>query len=283
MKTYLSHIGYFAQQVLDRSNGALVSGISSRGIYLQPEADWTLYLSLEKYRGPLTLNLEGDLSWLNNVKTGSPVHFSAKEIHFPQNNSLISIKNAILWHPCLESSASKLIPGQVAAVLSLFKKLAAENPFLPLLSKNSIPVMGLPGIKENILGFENALKSGDLTNIADQLTRLLGLGPGLTPLGDDFILGVLLTLNHRGTSIPKEQHIKDLNPIIIQHALEKTTRLSASLLACAAEGAADERLLKVLDSFYSEREISEGDLRDLLAWGSSSGIAVLAGMILALS
>ncbi len=123
MKTNFSHIGYFAQQVLERANGALVSGISSRGIYLQPEADWTLYLSLEKYRGPLTLNLEGDLSWLNNVKTGSSVHFTPRDIHFPQNNNLISIEDAELWHPSLDSSDSKLIPGQAAAVLSLSTKI----------------------------------------------------------------------------------------------------------------------------------------------------------------
>ena len=45
------------------------------------------------------------------------------------------------------------------------------------------------------------------------------------------------------------------------------------------EGAADERLLKVLDGLISGSTISQNDLRNLLRWGNSSGITVLAGMI----
>jgi len=50
MKTSVSYIGFYAQQVLERSKSALVSGIASRGIYLQPEDDWTLYLSQETFK-----------------------------------------------------------------------------------------------------------------------------------------------------------------------------------------------------------------------------------------
>jgi len=58
MKIRISQIGNFAQEVLGRSKGARVSGIASRGFYLQPENDLTIYLSLEEFPGPLTLNLE---------------------------------------------------------------------------------------------------------------------------------------------------------------------------------------------------------------------------------
>jgi hypothetical protein len=48
------------------------------------------------------------------------------------------------------------------------------------------------------------------------------------------------------------------------------------------EGSADERTLKILDGLIAGEEIRDQDLTRLLNWGSSSGIAVLAGMILAL-
>jgi hypothetical protein len=45
------------------------------------------------------------------------------------------------------------------------------------------------------------------------------------------------------------------------------------------EGSADERTLKILGALIAGEEIQDQDLTQLLNWGSSSGIAVLAGMI----
>ena len=137
------------------------------------------------------------------------------------------------------------------------------------------------------------MKSGGSEKTAEESIKLLGLGPGLTPLGDDFLLGVLLTLNRWGHLLPlpksnlqktnSESHPNDLvsylNQIIQEKTRLKTTRISASLLFCAMEGAADERLLKVLDGLISGSAISQNELRNLLRWGNSSGITVLAGMI----
>jgi len=283
MKTVCSHIGYYAHQVLERSKGALVSGVASRGIYLQPEDDWTLYLSLEKYRGPLTINLGGHFSWRENIKTGHPVHFISGKIRFPMDNVSISYEDADIWRSALNDGNREFIFKQMDSVLNLSKKLAAGNPYLSLLFENPVPIPDVPGLTEKILNLRTALKDGDLERITSGSTKLLGLGPGLTPLGDDFILGVLLTFNYCGISNLKGHNLKKINQIIIQHAREKTTRLSSSLLVCASEGAADERLLIILDGICSGNEITEGALRDLLAWGSSSGIAVLAGMMAVLT
>ena len=151
----------------------------------------------------------------------------------------------------------------------------------------------MPVIGERILNLQNALKMGDLENIAEASIKLLGLGPGLTPLGDDFLLGVLLTLNRWGHLLSpaaieyskgiSESHpinlVNYLNQIILENTHLKTTRISSSLLFCAIEGAADERLLKVLDGLFSGNDITQNDMKNLLRWGNSSGITVLAGMI----
>jgi len=119
----------------------------------------------------------------------------------------------------------------------------------------------------------------------------------LTPLGDDFLLGVLLTLNRwgqllsphqsdiqmRDTGSPPSNLVNNLNQIIMENTRLKTTQVSASLLACAVEGAADERLLKVLDGLCSGTEVTQNEMRNLLRWGNSSGIAVLAGMMAVLN
>lgn len=296
MKTGFSHIGTFAQQVLERSKSALVSGIASRGIYLQPKDDWTLYLSLEDFRGPLTLNLEGS-SKLENIKAGTPARFNSGEIHFPDEKIFISLEGVKIWHPPQVVNKIKFIPGHLDSILSLVNKLTPENPYLPLLSKNPAQIPGVPVIGERILNLQNALKTGGPEKIAEGSIKLLGLGPGLTPLGDDFLLGVLLALNRwekklslhlpdiqKGDSVSRPTILVNyLNQIILENTRLKTTQISASLLACAIEGTADERLLKVLDGLCSGVEITQSEMRNLLRWGNSSGITVLAGMIAVLN
>lgn len=292
MKTAISHLGTIAQQVLERSKSALVSGIASRGLYLQPKDDWTLYLSLENFRGPLTLNLDG-FSSLEKIEAGCSVRFYSGEIQFPDEKITISLENGIIWHPPLVDNETKFFPGGSDSILSLVNKITPKNPYLPLLSKNPGQIPGVPVIGERIQNLQNALKTGEVEKIAEGSIKLLGLGPGLTPLGDDFLLGVLLTLNRWGhlisphlPDIQKDDSasqprklINNLNQIILENTQLKTTQISASLLACATEGAADERLLKVLDGLCSGVEITQNEMRNLLRWGNSSGITVLAGMV----
>ncbi len=300
MKTSFSHIGIFAQQVLGRSKGARVSGIASRGIYLQPADDWTLYISQEKFRGPLTLNLE-EPSVLKSIKAGNSVQFNSGAITFPDEKISISLDGCKIWNSPLAEYNYGYFPQRLDKALSLAKKTASENPYLPLLFENPSKIPGAAVIGERIQNLQNALKTGVPEKVAEGSVKLLGLGPGLTPLGDDFLLGVLLTFNRWGhVLIPTLPDIKksgtpaqsvvgrsnqpnklvnDLNRIILENTGLKTTQISASLLTCAVEGAADERLLKVLDGFFSGVDLTQNDIKNILRWGSSSGIAVLAGMI----
>jgi len=293
MKIRISQIGNFAQEVLGRSKGARVSGIASRGFYLQPENDLTIYLSLEEFPGPLTLNLEEVSTRLEKIKAGCSVRFNSGEMRFPDEKITISYEDSNIWHPSPIDNKIRIKPGHLDSIHSLVNKLVPENPYLPLLSKNPDQIPGVPVIGERILNLQNALKTGEEERIAEESIKLLGLGPGLTPLGDDFLLGVLLALNRWGhllsIDLPEDQKnkpgsaptilINGLNQIILENTGVKTTKISASLLACAAEGAADERLLVILDGLFSGSTFTQNDLRNMLRWGNSSGITVLAGMI----
>ena len=292
----ITHLGTFAHKILQRGTKGLVTGISSPGVFLQPEDDLTLFLSREKFRGPLTINLAGDLSSLQNIQAKTPIIFTPSAIHFPGENLTLDLPQISPQDPGLPAGSNKFTAAQIAEISQMIPILAGGNEFLPLLDMASTgktkPLPGVPGFSDKL---DLVLRTRDTDKLElqiESLTNLLGLGPGLTPLGDDFILGVLLTLNRWGHLIPSDlagfqtggplsrpyQTLKTLNQVILEQAWEKTTRLSASLLACAAAGTADERLLKVLDSFFLEYKLAQDDLNNLLQWGNSSGIAVLAGI-----
>ena len=75
--------------------------------------------------------------------------------------------------------------------------------------------------------------------------------------------------------------LQDLNRRLVAAAYERTTRLSANLIECAALGESDERLLNVVDCILTGSPPVAECLPELLTWGSSSGVDALAGMAVA--
>jgi hypothetical protein len=78
---------------------------------------------------------------------------------------------------------------------------------------------------------------------------LIGLGPGLTPSGDDYFGGVLVALHAARRGVHAESLWRWLEPRLA----ERTSELSAAHLAAAAAGEAHEALHEVLNGASLER------------------------------
>ncbi|WP_416956614.1 DUF2877 domain-containing protein [Nocardioides sp. T5] len=102
------------------------------------------------------------------------------------------------------------------------------------------------------------------------LDRLLGRGPGLTPLGDDVLAGWLTTRAALGRP-------DDVLSAAVRRRLGVTTLLSATLLDCAIRGEA----LPQLAAWLATPTDATADA--LLAVGATSGAGLLAGAGLALT
>ena len=109
---------------------------------------------------------------------------------------------------------------------------------------------------------------------ADAAVRLIGRGPGLTPLGDDLLAGWLVLHRAAGVGTP------EVDEVVRTHA-HRTTLLSATLLDCAAHGevlpeyAAWVRALGTPDASRRAAALS--------AVGATSGAGLLHGAHLALT
>jgi hypothetical protein len=113
------------------------------------------------------------------------------------------------------------------------------------------------------------------------LEQFLGFGPGLTPSGDDLVLGFLLAVNRWGNLLYPNQDVQSINRVIQQAAYRKTTILSANLLSCVTKGQADERLVLAMDGIMTGKPDPDTCISHLLNWGNSSGVYALIGMALA--
>jgi Protein of unknown function (DUF2877) len=92
--------------------------------------------------------------------------------------------------------------------------------------------------------------AGDLAHAVDAAERIVGLGPGLTPSGDDALTGLLLALRLLGGAVPgggRAVWLADwIGAAVTAYACERTTALAATLLQCAARGQASVEAAAVL-------------------------------------
>jgi hypothetical protein len=132
-------------------------------------------------------------------------------------------------------------------------------------------------IAKQVAGAIELLLRREEQGACECLVTVLGLGPGLTPSGDDFLAGALAALRWRAVASP---FATQLAKAVTTQASKRTNKISAALLRYAAEGllyapAAD--LGNALGAGDEQGAIAA--TRDLLDLGASSGADTLAGIL----
>jgi Protein of unknown function (DUF2877) len=128
-----------------------------------------------------------------------------------------------------------------------------------------------------------SLVTNDLQAFTSAVLRVLGLGNGLTPSGDDFVGGILFVLAHS----PRQDWMAELPAAKRQihlAAKSSTNVISAALLDDMMAGNSYSVLHDVLIAFNSQNSLEiDASCRKLLTLGASSGADMLAGLLLALT
>jgi len=129
-----------------------------------------------------------------------------------------------------------------------------------------------------------ALAAGDSMAARAACGGLIGLGIGLTPSGDDAIVGLLAALEAAG-----EPMLPAVRADIAARAVGRTTAAGVAALLHATDGAYGERLDDVLVTLAGRaRDTGSGRWRDdalsralgrALAYGATSGSDTLAGLL----
>ncbi len=109
----------------------------------------------------------------------------------------------------------------------------------------------------------------------DGAAGLIGLGPGLTPSGDDLIGGALCALHAAGRGATARQLADWAVPL----ARTGTNRISQAHLACAAQGESGDTVNNAIVALLSGDPV---DIDRIDAIGHTSGWDALAGATLAL-
>jgi hypothetical protein len=119
-------------------------------------------------------------------------------------------------------------------------------------------------------------KTWTLESASTFSSKIAGLGPGLTPSGDDFLMGLLhaVWLAHPGRTASR------IAGWILEAAAPRTTTLSAAWLTSAAKGEAGASWHELLSTMeMSPRSELAEAVQKILKTGHTSGADALAGFI----
>jgi hypothetical protein len=208
--------------------------------------------------GPFNLVVKDDVCFSAYAQVESPISISASQITI--GKLVISISNSKFWNPCPDWK--KLYANQK----NIFNRLA------------SLPVSFLePSLPYPVLSaFSAALAMSNISTIQKITPQLAGLGNGLTPSGDDFLLGAI----YATWIIHPPEVVRALAEAIATTAAPLTTSLSAAWLKAGARGQASELWHDFFKALLSSSSSAvQLQITKLLAVGHTSGADALAGFI----
>lgn len=147
-------------------------------------------------------------------------------------------------------------------------------------------VPGTPGLTGNdaVELLSDSCARGHLLGAVTAAEQLVGLGPGLTPSGDDVLAGLLVTLRGLGAAVGAGRAVwlaDWLAATVTYDARTRTTPISATLLHCAARGEASPEIVAVLRGVAGQQPL-EPALHRLHQLGHTSGSDLAEGIAIGL-
>ena len=260
-----------------------VAAVFSRSCIVRLGSDSLVGLVLpELGNGPLNVVVQATRGAFDPLRPGVRVVSGANLLTLGALR--VSLSSATLWEP---SPAWNRLRSRRAAVTvysrklaSMVKRLAPPDSLAQLLGEPEL-ANGPSAAAHTVATAERAARAlrdawarDDAAGIQAASAQLAGLGVGLTPAGDDFLVG---TMTWAWLVHPRPEWLCGL---VLEAAAAKTTFLSAAFLEAASRGecsAAWHDFLEAAEAQHEQR--IEAAVRQVMTYGHTSGADALAGFL----
>jgi len=216
------------------------------------------------------------------IRPGMAVVPSARGVSIPAAAIEIDATNAIRWSATLPPAARLRPTPELDRTVAVARRLAAAHacpgglaPAIPGTGREIDPWQARAAhlINRQLA----ALATGDAITAERLTVELIGLGVGLTPSGDDYLVGLLAGLDATDDPIRHE-----LASAITAQVDLRTTAIGAAALRHAAAGAFAERLHDMLIALARGSLDLATAIERVMAYGATSGGDTLVGLFGAL-
>lgn len=290
----VSTIGPVAKRHLSgpaRQGTVLAAFRQSAYVRFQPEAV-TCLCSAQLAPGPLNVLCPLPPSLFSGLRPGMPVIVDARALRIESHT--FDLDGAVEWRPpemphrdrwCCRSQRHAVLlrlldPHDLGEGFApLLRPLSTDWRTLEVAEPGDLGLMrtAVPAIR-HLLAWLGRAVSSDLEP-PPALTPLIGLGPGLTPSGDDFLCGILVAL-----------HVLDYKETAtrvayaVNEALPGTNLISRAHLSCASEGLGSQAIHDAISGLLTCDAVQlDRAIKALGRTGHSSGWDGLAGVLACLA
>lgn len=254
------------------------------------EGDVVALVTPQVGEGPLNVVVEAEAGCFGALKRGMAAQAERNHLRVGGNDPasllVVALEGAEVWEPCPAWRALRAQRTVIESRLPLLRTLAQRHALAAgrdcggsrtlRVGEGAQAHAGIPAYSpaREAAAALRAGWEGDEAQLRVGAALLAGLGGGLTPAGDDFLVGVMLWtwLAH-----PRPAPICR---VIAEETAPRTTTLSAAFLRAAARGecgAAWHRLLSALTAGTEDGLATA--VQDVLAYGATSGADALAGFL----
>ena len=244
----------------------------------------------------IRLRTPPQFTFLNQLRVGQPVACRGGILRISGSDLSVDLRTASLWHIDLKGLRVDLHQCDMAqawavAWLELGKHrrgngISAMITAMPLPRQN--PVTS-PGIKilveravQTVPALIDATRDFQVDGAITAIRPLIGLGPGLTPSGDDFIVGYLAGLwSTAGSDSSRLRFMSSVGAWLSQ-AAAGTNAISCTYIKSAVNGNVSEPIATLAQCFGQAKSIDS--VRDAtgtaLQVGNTSGADGVLGLLL---
>lgn len=275
--------------------GYQVRGIYQHGSIAAAEDRSIFYLSSKDVAGPYNIFVPGLLDINHRIS-------ESHHVEVKNGSLIIEAADVLITTRCASGWPGVPLPGQVRPSQNLNKvissiiirtlenKLTASQPYLSLADLWGYAVEPSdPQVISNTLWYltrslYTALQQQDFDAALTISTKCLGMGEGLTPAGDDVIVGICAVFSFvdRISGQPNDKRINYCSQMV-RHAEKLTNMVSAAFLRAACEGELNDPLRQIVSHLLNGEYVGDVLLDHLSQTGHTSGYDGLAGVLLGLT
>lgn len=275
-------------------SGEVISAGASAAYIATDAGDILAVCRLDQQPHPRSFLTNLDLSMLH---VGLRTWIEGPELRF-SNGTALNMRNHQVWnrqppeaegalplqklrsrcHTLLQAAITLHGGDNLGLSLSLFTENDDSETASSLPSASPLIAAGIGQIRR-LLPF---CRCGNLQAALESSERLIGLGPGLTPSGDDFVGGLIFMALKLNTAYPSERWWEGGDiPALLACSGSMTSKISHALLTDLSEGQSHASLHDLADALLSDDEEfdAENHVRQVAEIGHSSGWDMLTGML----
>jgi Protein of unknown function (DUF2877) len=269
----------FLQRLRSRPFTARVHSVFDHAVNLRAGDDRALYalVSAQRDNAPATLVVDVPHFGALGLRPGAPVSVHAGEV-LSVGRLEIVLGGARPWEASLPVLDDAGLP------LEWMERFVARHGVVGGVEPRAGDTTALARATARTLadaraGLEAALRARDAAGVHAHARRLIGLGAGLTPAGDDYVVGVAIACAIRGGRARPDPCLDALRRAVDDGA-DRTTDLSRATLVHAVRGRVRESLIGFVEAIAAgDEDLMARQAHRVLAIGATSGTDILSGML----